>query len=67
MGLGYAIYKVTTAETELEKAHSRLNEANMNVEKSLTSEVSKLSSLERKLIEVKKGSEEYNKIKKNYS
>ena len=36
----------------------------MNVEKSLTSEVSKLSSLERKLIEVKKGSEEYNKIKK---
>ena len=64
VGLGYAIYKVTTAETELEKAHSRLNEANMNVEKSLTSEVSKLSSLERKLIEVKKGSEEYNKIKK---
>ena len=63
VGLGYAIYKVTTAETELEKAHSRLNEANMNVEKSLTSEVSKLSSLERKLIEVKKGSEEYNKIK----
>lgn len=64
VGLGYSIYKVTTAETEMEKAHKRLEGANTNVEKSLSSEMSKLSSLEKKLIEVKKGSEEYNNIKK---
>lgn len=65
VGLGYSIYKVTTAETELEKAHKRLGSANTDVEKSLSSEISKLSSLEKKLVEVKKGSEEYNDIKKN--
>lgn len=64
VGLGYSIYKVTTAETELEKAHKRLGSANTDVEKSLSSEMSKLSSLEKKLVEVKKGSEEYNNIKK---
>ena len=64
IGLGYAVYKVATAETELERAHKRLNEANSDVEKSLVSEVSKLTSLERKLSETKKGTEEYYAIKK---
>lgn len=54
VGLSYSIYKVTTAETELEKAHKRLGNANTNVEKGLSSEMSKLSSLEKKLVEVKK-------------
>lgn len=64
VGLGYAIYKVYTAETELDKAHGRLNTANAEVEKSLSSEVSKLTALERKLVETKQGTEEYDKIKK---
>lgn len=64
VGLSYSIYKVVTAETELEKAYKRLDSANTNVEKSLSSEMSKLSSLEKKLVEVKKGTEEYNSIKK---
>lgn len=63
-GLGYAIYKTATAETELDKAHQRLNDATSDVEKGLASEVSKLTSLERKLAETKKGTEEYNNIKK---
>lgn len=41
-----------------------MNDANSDVEKSLTSEVSKLTALERKLSEAKKGTEEYNAIKK---
>lgn len=64
VGLGYTIYKVVTAENEWNKAHKRLKEATSNVEKSLTSEVSKLTLLERKLSEAKKGTEEYNNIKK---
>lgn len=63
--LGYAIYHVITAETEAEKAQKRLSNANSNVEKSLASEISKLTSLERKLSETKKGTEEYNNIKKS--
>ena len=64
VGVSYAIFKVATAETELERAHNRLGEANSDVEKSVASEISKLSSLERRLAETKKGTEEYEKIKK---
>lgn len=71
VGVSYAIFKVATAETELERAHNRLGEANSDVEKSVASEISKLSSLERRLTETKKGTEEYEKVKKtivdNYS
>lgn len=63
-GVSLAIYKVVTAENEFDKATKRLNEASSDVEKSLASEVSKLTSLERKLSEAKKGTEEYNSIKK---
>ncbi|WP_455636517.1 tape measure protein [Parabacteroides sp.] len=64
-GMSLAIYKVVTAESEFDKATKRLNEANSDVEKSLASEVSKLTSLERKLSETKRGTEEYNRIKKS--
>lgn len=64
-GMSLAIYKVVTAESEFDKATKRLNEANSDVEKSLASEVSKLTSLERKLSEAKRGTEEYNRIKKS--
>lgn len=63
-GIAYAIYKVATAETEFDKAAMRLSDANSDVEKSLVSEISKLTSLERKLSETKTGTEEYNNIKK---
>lgn len=63
-GVSFAIYKVVTAENEFDKATKRLNEANSDIEKSLASEVSKLTSLERKLSEVKQGTEDYNNIKK---
>lgn len=63
-GLSLAIYKVVTAENEFDKANKRLSNASSDVEKSLSSEVSKLTSLERKLSETKKGTEEYNNIKK---
>lgn len=64
VGLGYAVYKTATAETELDKAHKRLNETTSDVERKVVSETLKLSSLERKLSEAKKGTEEYNSIKK---
>lgn len=64
VGVSYAIYQVVTAETEMERAHNRLNDANANVEKSVASEISNLSSLEKRLLETKKGTEEYEKIKK---
>ena len=64
-GVSLAIYKVVTAESDFDKATKRLNEANSDVEKSLASEISKLTSLERKLSEAKRGTEEYNRIKKS--
>lgn len=47
VGVSYAIYQVVTTETEMERAHNRLNDANANVEKSVASEIFSLSSLEK--------------------
>lgn len=63
VSLGYALYKVVTNESELEKATGRLAEANSKVEKNVTSESSRLADLERRLIQAKKGTQEYEDIK----
>lgn len=61
--VGYGLYKVITYQDEFEKAQKRLEEATSNVESSVTKETRKLAQLERKLLECKKGSEEYNQTK----
>lgn len=63
IGLSYIIYKNVTQTTALEEAHKRLSESTAEIEKSVVGETAKLSSLEKKLAETKKGSKEWNNVK----
>ncbi len=70
VGLGYAIYKLVTYQTDAEKAQSRLNDAMKEAEKSSISESRELARLKGELSAATKGTDEYNTIKekivKNY-
>lgn len=59
VGLGYAIYKLATYQTEAEKAQKRLNEAVDEFDKSSTSEITVLNIMFSRLRKAKEGTDEY--------
>lgn len=61
--LGYAIYKVVTYQSDMEKMQSRLNKAMREAEKSSLSEQRELVKLKGELSGLTKGTEEYNIVK----
>ncbi len=63
-GLVYVTYKLATHLTEVEKAQKKVNEAFKESNVEISKEKQELDSLFIKLKDTKKGTEEYNKIKK---
>ncbi|GIM60094.1 hypothetical protein CAPN008_01440 [Capnocytophaga canis] len=63
-GLAYGIYKLVTRQTEAEKAQKTLNKAVAEFEKQTISETQTLNTLVAQLKATEKGTEDYNKIKK---
>ena len=62
-GIAFAIYKVVSAKSELEKATDRMESAMTDSEKAALSEQRELTRLKGQLEGAKKGTEEYNAIK----
>ena len=62
--LAYGIYKLSTYESDAEKAQKSLNEAMAEAEKSAMSEHRQLAQLRGELSALTKGTDEYNKVKK---
>jgi len=62
-GIAFAIYKVVSAKSEMEKASDRMKDAMKESENGALSEQRELARLKSELASTKKGSEEYNKIK----
>ena len=62
-GLAYGIYKLTTHETEAEKAQRSLNEAIAESEVCVLSEQKELAKLKGELSALSKGTEEYENVK----
>ena len=63
IALAYGIYKLTTHQTDAEKAQAKYNETVEEYEKSLASEQLQLDRLFTKLRTAKEGTEEYNSAK----
>ena len=61
--LGYVIYNVVTASSELEEAQKRLDEQVGQNEASVLEETNKLDALNRQLLECEKGTDQYKKVK----
>lgn len=62
-GLAYGIYKLTTYQTDAEKAQNRLNDAMKEAEKAAMSEHRELARLKGELSATKKGTEDYDRIR----
>lgn len=62
-GMSLAIYKVVTAETAMEKANNRLNDAIKESNKAALSEQRELAKLKGELSATTKGTKEYNRIR----
>lgn len=62
--LAYGIYKLATASTDAEKAVARLDKADREMNKGISSETAKLDILFAKLKAAKKGTTEYDDAKK---
>ncbi|MGL4519307.1 MAG: phage tail tape measure protein [Phocaeicola sp.] len=62
-GVGYAIYKMATYQTDAEKGQKRLNDAFKEVEKSSIGETRELARLKGELDAAKEGTDEYKRIK----
>lgn len=61
--LGFSIYKLSTYQTDAEKAQSRLNKAFSEVDKNAVSEQRELATLKGELSGLTKGTDEYNSVK----
>lgn len=63
VGVSFAIYKVVTAETDLEKRQKKLNDLNEEYTKNIGREKMAVDQLFGKLQSLKKGTKEYNDVK----
>lgn len=62
-GLGFAIYKVVSHQTELEKATERMNKASKESQKNALGEQRELAKLKAELAATKKGTDAFEKAK----
>lgn len=65
VALGYAIYKLSTYESEAEKAQKRLNEAHAEAEAAAAAETIEAKKLFKALEKAKEGTEAYKKAKED--
>lgn len=62
--LGFAMYKVVTYQTQMEKIQKDIANASVEATSNAEMEIAKLNELKGTLSELKEGSEEYNDVKK---